>query len=73
MSRQLLEDCLFEIFEYLENDKITLHSCLLTNRLWCQTSVCILWRNIWKFKQFENFTENLNHGNAVTINGKKEL
>src|SRR6266498_254189 len=43
---QLPDDCLNEIFEYLEYDKITLYSCLLVNRLWCKISVRILWRNI---------------------------
>ncbi|RIA92185.1 hypothetical protein C1645_820978 [Glomus cerebriforme] len=31
MSRQLLADCLNEIFGYLEEDIFTLHSCLLVN------------------------------------------
>ena len=43
---QLTADCLEEIFEYLENDRITLYSCLLVNRLWCKISVRILWRKI---------------------------
>ncbi|EXX74846.1 hypothetical protein RhiirA1_530093, partial [Rhizophagus irregularis] len=47
MPCQLPADCLNEIFEYLEKDKVTLHSCLLVNRLWCEVSVRILWRNIW--------------------------
>ena len=46
----LPDDCLNEIFEILEDDKPTLHSCLLVNRLWCKISVRILWRNIWSFK-----------------------
>src|SRR6266536_692587 len=50
MAYQLPVDCLNEIFEYLEEDKITLHSCLLVNRYWCKISVRILWRNIWTFK-----------------------
>ncbi|RIA82513.1 hypothetical protein C1645_835235 [Glomus cerebriforme] len=49
MPCQLPADCLNEIFEHLENDKYALHSCLLTNRLWCKISVRILWRNIWNF------------------------
>ncbi|RIA84603.1 hypothetical protein C1645_832030 [Glomus cerebriforme] len=53
MSR-LPTDCLNEIFEYLEKDKDTLYSCLLVNRLWCKTSVRILWRdgldyNVWTY------------------------
>src|SRR6266498_2847040 len=43
---QLTADCLDEIFEYLENDRITLYSCLLVNRLWCEVSVRFLWRTI---------------------------
>ncbi|CAB4413917.1 unnamed protein product [Rhizophagus irregularis] len=42
-------DCLNKVFECLEEDKATLHSCLLVNRLWCRISVEILWRNIWGF------------------------
>src|SRR5437763_233120 len=54
MSRLLPADCLNEIFENLEEDKITLHSCLLVNHLWCEVSVRILWKNIWSFKYISN-------------------
>src|SRR5436305_14518598 len=50
MSCQLLADCLNVVFEILEEDRVTLHSCLLVNRLWCEVSVRILWRNIWNFQ-----------------------
>src|ERR1043166_6170031 len=43
---QLIVDCLEEIFEYLEDDKVTLRSCLLVNRFWCEVPVGILWRRI---------------------------
>ena len=49
MSPQLPFDCLNEIFEHLENDKVTLHSCLLVNRLWCEVAVEIIWRNVWNY------------------------
>src|SRR3990170_5722792 len=39
-------DCLNKIFEYLGEEKETLRSCLLVNRLWCEVSVRILWINI---------------------------
>ncbi|GBC00960.1 hypothetical protein RclHR1_04010007 [Rhizophagus clarus] len=55
MTCQLLADCLNEIFEYLEEDKATLYSCLLVNRLWCEISIRILWRNVWKFKSTSSF------------------
>src|SRR3954453_20180182 len=50
MSCQLPADCLNEIFEYLEEDKVTLRSCLLVNHLWCEIAVRILWRNVWSFQ-----------------------
>ena len=46
---QLTADCLSEIFEYLREDKVTLHSCILVSRLWCEVSVGILWRSIWNY------------------------
>ena len=46
---QLLADCLNEIFEYLEEDGVSLRSCLLVNRLWCEVSVGILWRKIQNY------------------------
>jgi hypothetical protein len=56
MSCQLPVDCLNEIFEYLKDDKFTLHSCLLVNHTWCEVSVRILWQNIWKWniKKYSN-------------------
>src|SRR6266511_2212487 len=50
MARQLPTECLNKIFEYLEGDKISLCSCLLVNRLWCEVAVRILWKNIWNFQ-----------------------
>src|SRR6266540_347068 len=48
MPCQILAECLYEIFEYLE-DKTDLYSCLLVNRLWCKVSVRILWTNIQNY------------------------
>ena len=42
---QLPSDCLREIFEYLKDDIVTLHSCLFVNNLWCEVAVRILWRH----------------------------
>ncbi len=47
---QVPADCLNEIFEYLENDKFTLYSCILVNRLWCEVSVRFLWRDDNNYK-----------------------
>src|SRR6266536_3693654 len=49
---QLPTDCLNEIFEYLEDDKVSLHSCLLVNRLWCEVSVRILWKSNYNYRAY---------------------
>ncbi|GBC08971.1 hypothetical protein RclHR1_08510007 [Rhizophagus clarus] len=54
MTFQIPIDCLNEIIEYLEEDRHTLYSCLLVNRLWCEISVRILWRNI-VYKDIQSF------------------
>jgi hypothetical protein len=59
MPCQLPADCLNEIFEYLEKDKASLHSCLLVNRLWCEVSVRILWRDIWISKSITHIRRRL--------------
>ncbi|RIA95183.1 hypothetical protein C1645_817029 [Glomus cerebriforme] len=66
MSCQLLADCLNEILEYLEEDKTTLHSCLLVNRLWCEISVRILWRNIWHFKSTASLQSRLDQSDNLS-------
>ncbi|EXX62856.1 uncharacterized protein OCT59_002311 [Rhizophagus irregularis] len=53
MACQLPTECLNEILEYLEGDKLTLHSCLLVNRLWCKIAVRILWRNILDYNCYQ--------------------
>jgi hypothetical protein len=45
----LNKDILLYIFEELFDDKNSLYSCLRVNRLWCETSVSILWRDPWIF------------------------
>ncbi|UZO12020.1 uncharacterized protein OCT59_003571 [Rhizophagus irregularis] len=45
----LNKDILFLLFEELQDDSKSLFSCLLVNRLWCETVVPILWKNPWRF------------------------
>uniref|UniRef100_U9T6H3 F-box domain-containing protein n=1 Tax=Rhizophagus irregularis (strain DAOM 181602 / DAOM 197198 / MUCL 43194) TaxID=747089 RepID=U9T6H3_RHIID len=40
---------LFLIFEELQDDPKSLFSCLMVNRLWCETVIPILWRNPWSY------------------------
>ncbi|GBC09354.1 hypothetical protein RclHR1_00880008 [Rhizophagus clarus] len=42
---QITPDCLEGIFEYLRNDRSSLFSCLLVNRLWCRLVVHLIWRD----------------------------
>ncbi|EXX57598.1 uncharacterized protein OCT59_024788 [Rhizophagus irregularis] len=44
---KLNKDILFLIFEELRDDSKSLFSCLMVNRLWCETVIPILWRNPW--------------------------
>jgi hypothetical protein len=76
MPRQLNYDCLNKVFEYLEEDKFTLHSCLLVNRLWREASVGILWRDIWSFKysnRVDVISQILSTLIACLPNGSKDL
>src|ERR1043165_9800546 len=50
MAYKLPTDCLIEIIKHLEDDKISLYSCLLVNHHWCEVSVRILWKNVWNFQ-----------------------
>ena len=43
----LNKDILYILFEELQSDSNSLFSCLLVNRLWCETVVPILWKNPW--------------------------
>ncbi|GES91078.1 hypothetical protein GLOIN_2v1531010 [Rhizophagus clarus] len=43
---QLPVDCLNEIFEHLKEDQLTLYSCILVNRFWCEISMKFLWSDI---------------------------
>jgi hypothetical protein len=65
---QLPVDCLNEIFEYLEDDKLTLYSCILVNSFWCEVSVRIFWRNVWNYS-----TSNFSTLIACLPNKSKEI
>jgi hypothetical protein len=44
---KLNKDILFLVFEELQDDSKSLFSCLMVNRLWCETVIPILWRDPW--------------------------
>src|SRR5688572_20463189 len=41
------KDVLFLIFEKLQDDSKSLFSCLMVNRIWCETAIPVLWKNPW--------------------------
>ncbi|EXX73270.1 hypothetical protein RirG_061740 [Rhizophagus irregularis DAOM 197198w] len=47
---KLNKDILFLIFEELQVDSKTLFSCLMVNKIWCETVIPILWRNPWRYE-----------------------
>ncbi|CAG8446311.1 9917_t:CDS:2 [Funneliformis caledonium] len=57
MGSRLPADCLREIFEFLHDDTKSLHSFLLINRLWCETTVPILWRNTRNWLSNSHFND----------------
>ncbi|PKK60928.1 hypothetical protein RhiirC2_792594, partial [Rhizophagus irregularis] len=74
---QLHADCLNEIFEYLDNNKNTLYSCLLVNHLWCAVSVRILWRSIRNYRTLiiclPNKSKKILFENGISILTSKPL
>ncbi|CAG8562673.1 2951_t:CDS:1 [Ambispora gerdemannii] len=58
MAQSLTPDCLSEIFGYLTDNKQALHSCILVNRIWCETSIPILWRQPFRLLYSHEATRN---------------
>ena len=50
---KLNKDILFLLFEELQDDSKSLFSCLMVNRLWCETVIPILWKNPWKYDNID--------------------
>ncbi|CAB4443200.1 unnamed protein product [Rhizophagus irregularis] len=46
---KLNKDILFLIIEELRDNPKFLFSCLMVNRVWCETAIPILWRNPWRY------------------------
>src|SRR5436190_17777286 len=46
---KLNKDVLFLVIKELQNDRKSLHSCLLVDRTWCEITIPLLWKNPWKF------------------------
>jgi hypothetical protein len=48
------KDIIFLILEQLQDDRKTLYSCLLVNRIWCETTVPFLWKFPGKYTPTNN-------------------
>ncbi|RGB41191.1 hypothetical protein C1646_663255 [Rhizophagus diaphanus] len=46
---KLNKDILFLVFEELQDNAKFLFSCLMVNRIWCETVIPILWKNPWRY------------------------
>ncbi|RGB39192.1 hypothetical protein C1646_812178 [Rhizophagus diaphanus] len=44
-----------EIIQYLQNDFLTLHSCILVNRLWCRLAIPLLWEDPFSKNRPKNY------------------
>src|SRR2546421_12958983 len=47
----IIEDVLYLILKELQYEYNYLHSCLLVNKVWCEISAPILWKNPWIVKK----------------------
>ncbi|CAB5200549.1 unnamed protein product [Rhizophagus irregularis] len=45
-----LPELAYEVIKYFRNDKSTLHSCILVNRLWCRLAIPLLWEDPFSFR-----------------------
>ncbi|CAB5205065.1 unnamed protein product [Rhizophagus irregularis] len=45
-----LPELTYEVIKYFRNDKSTLHSCILVNRLWCRLAIPLLWEDPFSFR-----------------------
>src|SRR5687768_13674966 len=64
---KLNKDILFLIFEELQNDSKSLFSCLLVNRLWCETVIPILWRDPWCYEDDINYQKKSSLYHIITF------
>src|SRR5687767_9335537 len=64
---KLNKDILFLLFEELQNDSKSLFSCLLVNKLWCETVIPILWRDPWRYEDNINYIKNNSLYRIITL------
>ncbi|RGB39173.1 hypothetical protein C1646_812168 [Rhizophagus diaphanus] len=69
-----LPELIDEIIQYLRNDILTLHSCILVNRLWCRSAISLLWEDPFSlnpdqnFQHFEIYFHCLNEDDKAKLN-----
>ena len=63
----LNKNILFLLFDKLQSDSKSLFSCLLVNKLWCETVIPILWRNPWRYEDNINYQEKSSLYHIITL------
>ncbi|CAB4429347.1 unnamed protein product [Rhizophagus irregularis] len=66
-----LPELTYGIIKYFQNDFLTLHSCILVNRLWCRLTIPLLWENPFSnptknYKFIEIYLQNLSDNDFKT-------
>ncbi|RIA85199.1 hypothetical protein C1645_831163 [Glomus cerebriforme] len=64
------KDVLFLILEELKDDRKSLYSCVLVNRIWCETTVPILWKILGRYTLTDNAKDSL--FNVIILHLSKE-
>ena len=64
-----------EVIQYFWDDSLTLHSCILVNRLWCHLAIPLLWEDPFSistenYQFIEIYSHNLNQDDKIKLNDK---
>ncbi|RIA91333.1 hypothetical protein C1645_822188 [Glomus cerebriforme] len=50
-----LPELVYKILQYIQDDILTLHSCIFINKLWCRLAIPLLWKNPFLLKFPKNY------------------
>ncbi|CAG8544829.1 1371_t:CDS:1 [Acaulospora colombiana] len=63
---KLPDDCLSQIFFFLQDDKVSLHASILVNRQWCKNAIKDLWRQPFRLVMADKNTEKYTSRNRTS-------
>ncbi|CAG8615322.1 9737_t:CDS:1 [Acaulospora morrowiae] len=70
---KLPDDCLSQIFFFLQDDKVSLHASILVNRQWCKNGIKDLWRQPFRLVMADKNTEKYKSGNRISTGMLMEI